>query len=196
MKSNEPKKVEIKSIAELKNWLKKNHHQAASVWLITYKKNVPQYYVEYTDVVDELLCFGWIDSLPRKLDADRKMLRISPRKPKSAWSKINRDKINRLTREGRMKKPGLEAVQVARQNGAWNALKETDLNKIPPDLNKAFSMHSGSYKNFQQFPPSTKRAILEWIAQAKTPETRQKRLAETARLAAQNIRANQYQPKK
>jgi uncharacterized protein YdeI (YjbR/CyaY-like superfamily) len=87
------KRVQVKSQRELRDWLKKNHTQAESIWLVTYKKSVPEFYLEYTKIVDEVLCFGWIDSLPRALDLKRTMIRLSPRKPKSVWSKINRDKV-------------------------------------------------------------------------------------------------------
>lgn len=186
------KQIEVKSIKELRAWLEKNHTQSDSVWLVTYKKNVTSYYIEYAEIVDELLCFGWIDSLPRKLDEDRKMLRISPRNPKSAWSKINRDKASRLIKAGRMTEAGLKAIKTAKDNGAWDALKTTDSLKTPQDLKAEFSKHPQSKQNFEGFPPSTKRALLEWIAQAKTTLTREKRVSETARLAAKNIRANQY----
>jgi uncharacterized protein YdeI (YjbR/CyaY-like superfamily) len=186
-------KIEVKSQAELRQWLKKNYKKKTSVWLVRYKKIVPKYYFEYSNVVDELLCFGWIDSLPRKLDAKRTMLRISPRKPKSAWSKINRDKVKQLISSGLMTKAGLDVVKLAQKNGSWNALKTTDSNQIPKALKAEFKKYASALNNFKKFPPSTQRAILEWIAQAKTPITKSKRINETAKLAEKNIRANQYQ---
>lgn len=184
--------IEIKSQRELRQWLKANHKQKNSVWLITYKKIVLENYIEYSKVVDELLCFGWIDSLPRKLDENRKMLRISPRKPKSAWSKINRNKVKALIKSGQMTKAGLMVIEEAKKNGSWHLLKSTDNHVIPEDLNKAFKKLSSSLKNFNQFPPSARKAILEWIAQAKTPETRNRRIVQTAELAEKNLRANSY----
>jgi uncharacterized protein YdeI (YjbR/CyaY-like superfamily) len=181
---------EVRSIAGLRAWLAKNHTQKMSFWLITYKKVVPEFYLEYSQVVDELLCFGWIDSLPRSLDAQRKMLRISPRKPRSAWSKINRDKVKKLIASGKMTDAGLEAIQRAKRNGSWDLLKETDNNVIPSDLKRAFKMYPKSSESFSGFPPSAKRAILEWIALAKRDVTRASRVDTTAKLAAKNIRAN------
>jgi uncharacterized protein YdeI (YjbR/CyaY-like superfamily) len=188
-----PKKVLVKSQTELRRWLKKNHKQSSSIWLVTYKKSVPKYYIEYSRIVDEALCFGWIDSLPRTLDAKRKMLRLSPRKPKSGWSKINRDKIKRLIQTKQMTQAGLAAVQLAKKNGSWDILKSTDGNVVPKDLKLAFKKYASSLKNFKKFPPSSQRAILEWIAMAKTPETRNRRVTETAALSAKNKRANHYQ---
>ena len=141
---NDLKKVEVKSLKELREWLNQNHKQKESVWLITYKKQIPEFYIEYTKIVDELLCFGWIDSLPRKLDEERKMLRISPRKPKSVWSRINRDKIKKLLADGRVKPAGLNAIELAKKNDSWNTLKAVDSNQIPKDLIAEFKKHRNS----------------------------------------------------
>jgi uncharacterized protein YdeI (YjbR/CyaY-like superfamily) len=191
----ELKKVEVKSLSELRTWLKKNHSKKESVWLITYKKSEVDFYIAYSDIVDELLCFGWIDSLPRMLDEHRKMLRISPRKKGSAWSKINRDKVKRLMAEERIEKPGLIAIERAKKDGSWSVLKQSDGNKIPSDLKKEFRNYKKALINFQNFPPSSQRSILEWIALAKTSITRHKRIQDTAKLAEQDIRANHYRAK-
>lgn len=188
----ELKKVEVKSLKELRSWLKKNHSLKDSFWLVTYKKSVDDFYIAYSDIVDELLCFGWIDSLPRALDEHRKMLRISPRKTGSAWSKINRDKVKRLMAEERIEKPGLIAIERAKEDGSWSVLKQSDGNKIPKDLLKEFGLYKKALFNFKKFPPSSQRAILEWIALAKTSITRHKRIQDTAKLAEQDIRANHH----
>lgn len=190
MKLKDEDSIEVKSLGELRAWLGKNHSKSKSVWLITYKKTVHSNYIPYTEIVDELLCFGWIDSLPRALDEKRKMLRISPRRSGSAWSKINRDKVKRLISAGRMTEAGMRVLRAAKRDGSWDRLKQTDNNAIPTDLAKAFARYPGSKENFQKFPPSSIRAILEWIALAKKDLTREKRLNETAKLAAKNLRAN------
>lgn len=185
------KRVQVKSQRDLRDWLEINHTQTESIWLVTYKKSVPEFYLEYAKIVDEALCFGWIDSLPRTLDLKRTMIRLSPRKPKSAWSKINRDKVARLIEEGLMTKAGLLAIDRAKRDGSWDALKSTDGNKIPNELMLEFKKHPGALENFRKFPPSARRAILEWIAIAKTPETKRRRIETTASQAQKNIRANQ-----
>lgn len=182
------KKVLIKSPPELRQWLKKNHRQRESVWLVTYKKSVIQYYIEYSVIVDELLCFGWIDSLPRTLDNKRKMLRISPRKVNSAWSKINRDKVKKLIASKRMTVAGMAVIVRAKKVGSWARLKSTDGNVISLDLKKQFALYPLSSKNFQRFSPSSQRAILEWIAQAKTSKTRERRILRTVMMAQKNLR--------
>jgi uncharacterized protein YdeI (YjbR/CyaY-like superfamily) len=184
--------LEITSRAELRKWLSANHERTASVWLITWKKADLVRHVPYDAVVEELLCFGWVDSLPRKLDEQRSMLLISPRKAKSNWSKVNRDRVERLLADGLMHPPGLKLVDEAKARGTWDALDAVEALTVPEDLLAALASVSGAGENFANFPKSAKRGILEWISNAKQPATRAKRVAETARLAAQNIRANQW----
>lgn len=182
-------RVEIKSRAEWRRWLAKHHAQTDAIWLVRWKKDRGPY-VSYDDIVDEALCYGWIDSLPRVLDDDRTMLLIAPRKPKSAWSAVNKKRVARLMAEGRMAAPGLAAIETAKANGAWEKLDGVET--PPADLVAAFKRYPGSAKNFAAFPPSVRRGILEWIVQAKKPDTRAKRIEETAALAGQNKRANQW----
>mgnify|MGYP002379588045 CR=1 FL=1 len=185
-------RVEVESTAALDTWLATHGEASGSIWLVTWKKHHPDKHVPYSDVVDIALCHGFVDSLPRKLDDDRSMLRLSPRNPKSAWSKINRDKVERLIAEGRMHPAGLAAVALAKANGQWDALAKTDTLEPPADLIAAFARYPGSADAFAAFPKSARRAILEWITQAKTAPTREKRVDETARLAAEGKRANQW----
>jgi uncharacterized protein YdeI (YjbR/CyaY-like superfamily) len=185
-------RVEMSSRAELRAWLEQNHRQSASVWLVTYKKSDPARYLSYDDYVEELLCFGWVDSLPRLLDERRSMRLISPRSSKSKWSKVNRDRVERLTAAGLMREAGLAQVTAAQADGRWMALEEAHPDNAPNDLIKAFKRFPGASENFSAFPPSVKRAIFEWLIGARRTETRAKRVEETARLAAQNIRANQW----
>lgn len=186
--------VEVSSRAELREWLAAHHGQMESVWLITWKKSDPARHLSWGEMVDELLCFGWIDSLPRKLDDNRTKHLISPRKPKSNWSKVNRDKVEKLIASGLMQAPGLAVVNAGKASGAWDALIQTDVLNVPDDLATAFAAVPGAEANFGKFPKSVRRGILEWILNAKQPATRANRIEETARLAGQNIRANQWRP--
>ena len=189
--------VEIRSRIDLRRWLSENHTQTTAVWLVTHKKSQGELYVPYTEIVDELLCWGWIDSTPRKLDAERSMLLIANRKPTSRWSKVNKDKVAKLTREDRMQPAGLAKVELAKASGTWDALNEVDQLVEPEDLVAALRRFETAETNWNTFPPSTRRGILEWILSAKTEPTRAKRIEQTARDAAQNIRANQLrQPRR
>jgi uncharacterized protein YdeI (YjbR/CyaY-like superfamily) len=178
----------IRSGEELRQWLQENGSRTSSIWLVTYKKSQPQWHVSYKEVVDILICFGWIDSLPRKVDAERSKLRISPRNPKSVWSAINKRNVERLTQAGLMQEAGQKMVALAKANGTWDFLNDVDQLIVPDDLLSAFTPEAKKY--FDRFPPSSKRAILEWIKSAKTSETRNKRLIETASKAALNLKAN------
>jgi uncharacterized protein YdeI (YjbR/CyaY-like superfamily) len=184
--------IHPKTRQELRDWLMMYHAQSAGVWLISYKKASNKPRLSYDEIVEELLAFGWIDSKPNKLDSERSLLWIAPRKAKTGWSKINKDRVSALTRAGRMSAPGLAKVAAAQQDGSWNALDEIEALIIPDDLQHAFSAYPDAERNFNAFPRSVKRGILEWIATAKRSETRVKRIEETARLASVNQRANQW----
>jgi len=178
-------------------WLKKYHTTKKSVWLIYYKPGSGKTRVAYDDAVDEAICFGWIDSKPNALDAERSIQFFAPRKPKSNWSKVNKARVARLIKEKRMQPAGLQAVAAAKQNGAWDALNEVEEMVIPPDLQQALDKNKKAASFFMAFPRSSKKNILEWIHNAKQTETRKKRIDETVLLAAQDIRANHYrQPKR
>ncbi len=185
-----PGQLFVESIEELSHWLDKNHESAKSIWLVKWKKDSSKVYLTYDEIVDTLICYGWVDSLPRKLDDQKTMIRISPRNPKSNWSKVNKDRVARLTKEGRMKSAGLILVAVAKENGAWNFLDDVERLIVPDDLEAALKQYDKAKYYYERFPKSSKRGILEWIKNAKQEATRQKRIQETAQKAAINIKAN------
>lgn len=183
-------KVFVESSSELRAWLESYHDKEQSVWLVKWKKSAGQSFISYDEIVEELLCFGWVDSLARKLDDQKTMLLISPRSPKSNWSASNKARIKRLIAEGRMGSAGMKSVEVAKENGRWNFLDEVEALVVPDDLEEAFRSYPKAAFYYHRFPDSSKRGILEWIKNAKRPETRAKRIAETAEKAALNIKAN------
>lgn len=180
---------------EWRNWLKNNYKTTGHVWLILYKKQSGKPTITYDEVVEEALCFGWIDSKPNKKDDESYFLFVCPRKPNSVWSALNKKRIEKLVKEKLMTPAGLEKINAAKKNGSWNLLNNSDALKMPVALQKAFAKNIKSLKNFEQFPPSTKKQIIQWIESAKTEETIAKRVTETVTQAAKNIRANQWQPK-
>lgn len=181
-----------KTRKEWRKWLEKNHQSEKSVWLIIYKKESDTQSVYYPEAVDEALCFGWIDSKPNKRDEHSYYQFFAKRNPKSNWSKVNKEKIAKLLEQGLMHRSGLEMIEIAKQNGTWTALDEVENITIPDDLKKLFSKNKTAFENWENFPRSSKRGILEWIMNAKKPETRQKRIEETVSLAEKNIKANHY----
>lgn len=186
--------IRAASQADWRNWLEKNHQLAKNVWLIIYKKESGVASVYHPEAVDEALCFGWVDSKANKRDESSYYQFFSQRNPKSNWSKVNKEKVARLTREGRMAAAGLEMVALAKKNSTWTALDQVESLVLPDDLRKALAANKKAYAHWEAFPKSVKRGILEWILNAKKPETRQKRIEETVALAALNQRANQYRP--
>jgi uncharacterized protein YdeI (YjbR/CyaY-like superfamily) len=178
--------------SEWRAWLAENHLIATGVWLVYFKKTSGESYLSYDEMVEEALCFGWVDSKPGTVDASRSMLYFSPRNPKSNWSRPNKERIERLIAAGKMAPKGLEMVELAKKSGTWVALDGVENLEIPDDLQAALNALPKANEYFMAFPRSVKRGILEWIQSAKTPETRLKRIQETASLADSNIRANQY----
>lgn len=185
-------RIQIEHRQELRAWFAANYDRADGIWVVTFKKHCGDRYVSYDDVVEEALCFGWIDSLPRKLDCDRTMLWLAPRKSGSGWSKLNKERVEKLIAAEQMTPAGMAKIEAAKQDGSWSALDEIEALVIPDDLEAAFATYDAARQNFDAFPRSAKRGILEWIANAKRPATRAKRIEETARLAQENIRANQW----
>lgn len=185
-------RIEVTSRAQLRAWLEAHHASSTSVWLVTWKKQHPERHLPYDAIVEEALCFGWVDSLPRKLDAERSMLLLAPRKRGSAWSAANKARIARLIEDGKMTPTGLAAVEAAKADGSWSFLDDVERLEVPPDLADALARHPEAAEHFAAFPRSVRRGILEWIKQAKRPETRSRRIEETAREAARNRRANQF----
>ncbi|MEZ4595295.1 MAG: YdeI/OmpD-associated family protein, partial [Chloroflexota bacterium] len=180
MTHGEKEQVQVESRAALRDWLAQNHAREAGVWLVTFKKHCGAKYVSYDDIVEEVICFGWIDSLPRKLDDDRSMLWIAPRKPGSNWSGRNKEIVARLKATELLMPPGLAKIEAAQVDGTWNALDAVENLEVPPDLAEALAEYPAAATHFDAFPRSVKRGILEWILNAKRPKTRANRIAETA----------------
>ncbi|OSZ79952.1 hypothetical protein CAP36_01415 [Chitinophagaceae bacterium IBVUCB2] len=181
-----------KSRSEWRQWLKKNHSTSPGVWFTYFKKETGKPRVSYDEAVEEALCFGWIDSLPRKLDNERSMLKFTPRKPKSVWSKLNKTRIEKLIENKRMMAAGFASIELAKQNGSWDSLTASDNaaanNQLPDDLNILFAKNKKAKENFQQFSLSVRKQFLSWIDSAKRPETRTTRLKQTVLMAKANTK--------
>lgn len=181
-----------KSKKELESWFEQNFEDNSGIWIVLPKKGsgIPGLTVD--ELIDEALCWGWIDSLPRKIDETKFKLYVSPRSPKSNWSKVNKEKVVRLEKDNRIRPSGKSMIELAKKTGTWTALDSVEALEIPEDLKKELEKNSSANAFFSEFPRSAKRGILEWIAQAKKPETRTKRIMETVSLAKENKRANQF----
>ncbi len=180
----------IRTRADLRTWLAANHATHGSVWLATYKKHHPDY-LAYEPVVEELLCWGWIDSVTRTLDADLSMILISRRNPKSAWSAINKAHVLRARASGAMTAAGEALIATAQANGMWAFLDDVERLEVPPDLATALEL-SGTTVFWTALPRSIKRGTLEWLKTAKTLETREKRITDITGSAAKNLRPSPF----
>ncbi len=187
-----PSELYAQDRAAWRKWLKANHKKEKSIWLILYKKNRKTPSVSYAEAVEEGLCFGWIDSKPNKRDAESFLLFFASRKSGSVWSKINKERIARMTLQGLMMPEGLRKIEEAKKDGSWTFLDAIEELKMPESLKKAFSKNKKALKYFEAFPPGVRKGIFHWIISAKRDETRNIRIEETVSLAAKNVRANQW----
>lgn len=190
-------KIEIeefypKDKKEWRTWLMKNHKTSQAVYLIMYKKQTGKPSLNWSDAVDEALCFGWIDSTSRPIDDEKYKQYFTKRKPQSTWSKINKIKVEQLIKDGMMAEAGLASIELAKQNGSWSVLDEVEELIIPQDLEVAFRKYKDSKKYFEGISKSIRKAMLQWIILAKRPETRQKRIDEIAELAGKGMRPKQF----
>jgi uncharacterized protein YdeI (YjbR/CyaY-like superfamily) len=171
-------RVEVKSRAQWRKWLEAHCESKESIWLVTYKKAAGQWHLPYGEVVEEALCFGWIDSLTRKLDERRTMLLLSPRRAKSAWSKLNKERVARLIESGLMMAAGREKIERAKRDGSWDALSDSDALRIPGYLAEALAGVPGARERFDGFSESMRRRMLAYLLSAKTEGTRARRTSE------------------
>ncbi len=177
---------------EWRQWLLENHNKKQSIWLVHYNKKSNMPSVSWSDAVDEALCFGWIDSTRKSLESDKFIQFFTKRKPTSVWSKINKEKIERLKQEGLLMPDGYESIMIAQQNGTWNILDDVEKLEISEDLEKEFNTREGSKEYFLSLSKSVRKSMLQWIKLAKRPETRQKRIVELVEHANRKIRPKQF----
>ena len=185
-------RVHAETRAQWRAWLSENHATATGVWLVSWRRHTGRPAVPYDEAVTEALAFGWVDSVAGRLDDDRTMLRYTPRRPRSGWARPNKRRIETLEREGLMTPAGQRVIDAAKADGSWTLLDDVEDLVVPDDLAAALAAVPGAREKWDAFPRSAKRGILEWIVQARRPETRAKRVAETADRAGRGERANQW----
>ncbi|APX13324.1 YdeI/OmpD-associated family protein [Tateyamaria omphalii] len=182
--------VEVKSRAELRAWLSANHATANSVWLVVYKKPSP-HHLPWGDAIEELLCWGWIDSVTRKVDDARSSYRISPRNPNSAWSAVNKAKVEAARASGAMTPAGEALIDSAQANGMWAFLDDVERLEVPQDLARALKQ-GDLHGVWDAYPRSVKRGTLEWIKTAKTAPTRARRITDVTASARAGQRPSPF----
>ncbi len=184
---DEAERLDFITAAEWRAWLAVNHKRTTGVWLVQYKPSSGKPAIPYEEAICEALCFGWVDSTYRRVDAERGMLWWSPRRKGSLWARSNRERVARLEAEGRMTDAGRAAVEAAKADGSWAVLESVEALTLPDDLAVALE-GAGATGQWMAFAPTAQRAYLLWIATAKRTETRARRVAETARRVANGQR--------
>ena len=178
----------FKSDDEWRDWLLENHSTSSGIYLILYRVNSEMPSMRWEEAVRVALCFGWIDSTSKRIDEERRQQLFTPRKSKSAWSKLNKTHIEDLINKRLMHESGLKRIEAAKKDRSWTALDEVENLKIPEDLLKAFRSNSVAYSNYENFSPSYRKSYLYWLNFAKRTETRKKRIEEIIRLCSANVK--------
>ncbi len=181
-----PKTLYVTRRAEWRAWLEENHAREREVWLVYYKKHAGRARIPYDDAVEEALCFGWIDSTVRKLDEDRFLQRFTPRKARSNWCESNVRRARRLIAEGLMTKAGLDAIAEGALDAEFAPRPKSKEVEVPRFVADALKKTKRAWENFNSLAPSYRREYVDWVTQAKRAETRERRLAEAARLLSEN----------
>lgn len=185
-----------KNKQDWRKWLQKNHLKEDSIWLVINKKNAPNPNLTWSEAVDEALCFGWIDSVRMPIDENQFKQYFSKRKPKSNWSKINKDKVAALIENGLMQDAGYKSIEIAKENGSWTILDKIEALEIPNDLKVALENQKGAMEFFEGLSKSDKKILLHWVSSAKRDETKQKRILEIVESASNNQLPNQFRRKR
>lgn len=178
--------------ADWRNWLQENHLSKDYIWLIIHKKSSPTPNLSWSEAVDEALCFGWIDSTKKSIDLERYRQYFCKRKPKSNWSRVNKEKVKILTEQGLMQEAGHKSIAIAKENGSWTILDDVEALVVPEDLQVALANHKGAAEYFAGLSKSAKKILLYWVISAKRPATRQNRVLEIAENASRKLKPKQF----
>jgi uncharacterized protein YdeI (YjbR/CyaY-like superfamily) len=176
-------------LAAWRAWLEAHHDATRGVWVASWRKGSSSVPVPYEDLVEEAICFGWIDSTVNILDDDRGLQLMTPRKPKSGWTRLNRRRVAAMEAQGRMTAAGRRAVEVAKANGSWTIYDAVEDLLEPDDLAAALAASPRARTAWNGFPPSARKQMLWWVISAGKPETRASRVAQIVSQAELGRRA-------
>jgi uncharacterized protein YdeI (YjbR/CyaY-like superfamily) len=170
-------------------WLEAHHETERGVWVASWRRRTGRASVPYPEVVEEALCFGWIDSTVNVLDDDRSLQLVTPRKPRSSWTRLNRERVARMEAAGRMTDAGRRAVAAAQANGWWTLYDTVEDLEEPDDLAAALDDRPRARATWDAFPPSARKGMLWWVVSAARPETRARRIGRIVADAERGHRA-------
>jgi uncharacterized protein YdeI (YjbR/CyaY-like superfamily) len=171
-------------------WLAEYHATIDGVWLARWTRASGRESVPYEGIVEEALCFGWIDGLVNTLGDGRQAHLLTPRRPGSGWARSNKERVERLIAAGRMADAGLAAIRAAQLDGSWSMQDAAEALIEPDELASALEANPAARRQWDAFPPSPRRALIWWVMSAKRPETRARRVEQIVDEAAQGRRAN------
>ena len=181
MPEKERETLDVKTRQQWRSWLSKHHGTVSEIWLVFHKLHTGEKSIAYQDALEEALCYGWVDSLIKRLDDERYARKFTPRKPGSKWSTINRRLYAKLKKEGRLAAPGLKRPPTTRSGDALRS----GLSELPPEITNKIKANAKAWSYFEQLAPSYRRIYLGWILSAKRAETRERRVNEAIRLLAE-----------
>ena len=177
------KQLYVTNRNEWRDWLSKNYTAEAGIWLIFYKKETSRPTIAYEAAVEEALCFGWIDSIIKKIDAAKYVRKFTPRSGKSKWSQLNKKRANKMVKQGRMTEVGLAKIKTAKKTGLWAKDPRSQISlDIPPEFAKVLARNKKAKETFDKLAPSYRRHYIGWITVAKRPETKKRRIEESIAL--------------
>ena len=180
------KEMHVTTRSEWRKWFVQNHDKSSGIWLIFYKKHTGKSTLEYDAAVEEALCFGWIDSIIKKIDEEKYARKFTPRKRDSHWSKLNRKRVEKVIREGRMTAHGLVKIEAAKKSGLWDENERPEINvQMPEELEEALAKNKKAKGHFDQLAPSYQKHFMLWILTAKRKDTKERRVEESIRLLEQ-----------
>jgi uncharacterized protein YdeI (YjbR/CyaY-like superfamily) len=181
------KTLYVKNREEWRRWLRKNHDTEKEIWLIHYKKQTGRPCISYDDLVEEALCFGWIDSIVKRIDDERYARKLTPRNLKSKWSELNKGRVARMVAAGRITRAGLAKISFpVMENGSLRTEQRRSKLPIPAYLERGLRKNRKAWENFKSLAPSYRRNYVAWITSAKQETTRMRRLSEAVELLEQN----------
>jgi uncharacterized protein YdeI (YjbR/CyaY-like superfamily) len=183
--------VQPRSRSSWRAWLRKHHDSSSGVWLVYAKKHTGIASLTYADAVEEALCFGWIDSLVHPIDDSHYRQVFTPRKAKSAWSALNKKRVEQLIASRQMTAAGMTMIELAKTNGQWDALAKTEALTMRPELRKALNANAAAKRNWPTYTASQQKAFLRMVDGAKTAETRAKRVARVLDIVARKLSFSQ-----
>jgi uncharacterized protein YdeI (YjbR/CyaY-like superfamily) len=182
--------IHPRTIAGWRDWLVKHHQDTDGVWLARWKRASGRTPLDYAQIVEEALCFGWIDGVTNTLDDGRHAQLLTPRRRGSGWSPSNKERVERLVADGRMTDAGMRVIEAAKADGSWSMQDAAEALIEPVELAAALDASPEARRHWDRFPRSPRRALIWWVMSAKRPETRERRVTTIVGEAAQGRRAN------